>query len=56
MRIIEITGGATAAAVAVGVYLRWAVGPLAVAYRVGRDVGRRDRHGTASPASQHLGT
>jgi|HubBroStandDraft_3_1064219.scaffolds.fasta_scaffold29147_4 hypothetical protein len=49
MRIIEITGGATAAAVALGVYLRWAVGPLAVAYRVGRDVGRRDRHRDGQP-------
>jgi hypothetical protein len=41
--IVEITGGAVVAAVARGVYLRWALGPLAVAYRVGRGVGRRDR-------------
>jgi hypothetical protein len=52
MRIIEITGGAVVAAVALGVYLRWALGPLAVAYRVGQVTERAAQRIRGSRAAQ----
>jgi hypothetical protein len=40
MTTIEITGGAVAAVIATGVYLRRGAMPVVVAYRLGRDVER----------------
>jgi hypothetical protein len=41
MSTIEITGGAVAATIAAGAYLRWGVKPVAIAFQLGRLIGRR---------------
>lgn len=38
---IEIIGAAAVVVAGAGVWLRWAVTPVAIAYRLGRRIGRR---------------
>ena len=41
MTAVYVTAAAVAAVVVLGFYLRWAVQPMAVAFRTGRAIGRR---------------
>ena len=55
----EIIGGAVAAAAGIGAWMRWATGPVVIAFWAGRassgSAAARARPANSGPAQNHLG-